>query len=140
MTKMNTMSFILDQRSIEIKRYIIEFTIFDKLTFRRVKLNIILMSIVRAYIAHGFQRMCCWCDKCYIVSISESTAIYVANHAAIFRVFESSKQLIYIQKTISGKEHPLVSHHLSWKIIQIESCSTRHLNIDGYTCIVDNVQ
>ena len=83
MTKMNTMSFILDRRSIEIKRYIIEFTIFDKLTFRRVKLNSILLSIVRAYIAHGFQRMCCWCDKRYIVSISESTAVYVANHAAI---------------------------------------------------------
>ena len=44
MTKMNTMSFILDQRSIEIKRYVIEFAIFDELTFRRVKLNITLMS------------------------------------------------------------------------------------------------
>ena len=101
---MNTMSFILDRRSIEIKRYIIEFTIFDKLTFRRVKLNIILMSIVRAYIAHGYHRMCCWCDKCYIVRISESTAVYVANHAAISRVFESSKQLIYVyRKQYRGK-------------------------------------
>ena len=84
MTKMNTMSFILDQRSIEIKRYVIDFAIFDKLTLRRVKLNITLRSIVRTYIAHGFQRMCCWCNKCCIVSISKNIAVYVAKHAAIY--------------------------------------------------------
>ena len=61
------------------------------------------------HIAHGFQRMCCWGDKCYnIVSISESTAVYVANHAAISRVFESSKQFIYVyRKQYRGKNTPL---------------------------------
>ena len=59
------------------------------------------------YIAHGFHSMCCWCNKCYIVSISESTAIDVTNHAAISRVSESSKQLIYVyRKQYRGKNPP----------------------------------
>ena len=93
-----------------------------QLKFCRVKLNIILMSIVRTYIAHGFQRMCCWCVKCYIVSISESTAVYVANHAAISRVFELvSSSSMYTENNIGWKNPPcftpfVVEKYLDWEL------------------------